>query len=469
MISSRTFAGNFLIQTGSRAAAIVIGFVLTLIMTRALGPHGFGEFSIATTTLQLLGTLVDFGLTISLVVLISAPGVTEAEERKIVQNVIGMRFLFGIFVYGLGACLMLLFPLWSEAVRHAIQIGAVAYLLSSCSSVVIGVFQKHACMWRGALAELLNRVAQLAFVLIVVATAPTVEWMAVSILVGNVVWLFAVFVLLRPFASFSPRFDWNIWRQAIQASWPIAISTILNLVYLRGDLFFLSLFRSTEEVGLYGLAYRVVDVLTQLPVIFMGILLPSLVSDWAKQDRAAFAVHLNRAFAFFSLLGFPLVAGGLVVGTSLAVFMGGEAFTGAGPILSLLLIALLGIFFGGMYGHAIVAVEKQRMMLWGYGAAALVATIGYLLLIPPFGMWGAASVTIAIEALIAITSYTIVTRAVGTHPDFRIPTKALLSSIVMGLVLVALPTFPVLFEILLGAGVYGVSLLLLGVRPPKTV
>lgn len=469
MISSRTFAGNFLIQTGSRAAAIVIGFVLTLIMTRALGPHGFGEFSIATTVLQLLGTLVDFGLTIALVVLISAPSVSEAEERKIVQNIIGMRFLFGVAVYGLGACLMLLFPLWSEVVRHAIQIGAVAYLLSSCSSVVIGVFQKHACLWRGALAELLNRVAQLAFVLIVVATAPTVEWMAVSILVGNIVWLFAVLVLLRPFASFSPRFDWNIWKQAIHASWPIAISTILNLVYLRGDLFFLSLFRSTEEVGLYGLAYRVVDVLTQLPVIFMGILLPSLVSDWAKRDHAAFATHLNRAFAFFSLLGFPLVTGGLLVGTSLAIFMGGAAFADAGPILSLLLIALLGIFFGGMYGHAIVAVQKQRAMLWGYGGAAILATIGYLILIPRFGMWGAAGVTIAIEALVAITSYTIVTRAVGTHPDFRIPTKALISSIVMGLVLVALPTFPVLLEVLLGAGVYAVSLLLFGVRLPKNV
>lgn len=461
MFSSQKFAGNFLIQTISRVAAITIGFVLTLIMTRALGPSGFGEFSIATTVLQLLGTIVDFGLTIALTVLISAPHITEKEEERIVQNVIGMRFLFGTCVYGAGALLMLFVPLWSETVRIAIQIGAVAYLLSSCSSVVIGVFQKHACMWRGALAELLNRVAQLGFVVLVVQTAPTVEWMAVSILAGNLVWLFAVMVLLRPYSTFSPRFDWDVWKLAVQASWPIAISTLLNLVYLRGDLFFLSLFRSTEEVGLYGLAYRVIDVLTQLPVIFMGILLPTLVSDWASKNRKSFAKHIDRAFAFFTLLGFPLVFGGLVTGTSLALFMGGEEFRGAGPILSLLLIALLGIFFGGMYGHAIVAVEKQREMLRWYGFAALGATIGYLVCIPLFGMYGAVGVTILTEAFIAIASYTLVTRALGTSPDMSIPKKALMASLLMMGVLYVLPTFSILPEILLGAAVYGVALFLL--------
>ena len=47
-------------------------------------------------------------------------------------------------------------------------------------------------------------------------------------------------------------FDWQIWKKIIIKMWPIAISIICNVVYLKGDTLLLSIFRSQTEVGLYG-------------------------------------------------------------------------------------------------------------------------------------------------------------------------------------------------------------------------
>lgn len=47
--------------------------------------------------------------------------------------------------------------------------------------------------------------------------------------------------------------DW--WRKIAQRSWPLAITIILNLLYLRTDILFLSWWQSEAAVGLYGVAY----------------------------------------------------------------------------------------------------------------------------------------------------------------------------------------------------------------------
>src|SRR5690606_17844138 len=134
-----------------------------------------------------------------------------------------------------------------------------------------------------------------------------------------------------------------------------------------------------------------------MPVLFMGLLLPSLVADWASGDRAAFRGHLDRAFAFFALLGFPIAAGAQVVAEPLVVFIAGPEYAPAGTILRLLMLAVLGVFFGGLYGHAVVAVNGQHRMMYGYATVAALATAGYLLCIPRFGVWGAIGVTVAAE------------------------------------------------------------------------
>lgn len=45
-------------------------------------------------------------------------------------------------------------------------------------------------------------------------------------------------------------------------------------MYLKTDTLILSLIKSPEEVGLYGAAYRIIDVPTTLPYMFAGIILP---------------------------------------------------------------------------------------------------------------------------------------------------------------------------------------------------
>ncbi len=101
-------------------------------------------------------------------------------------------------------------------------------------------------------------------------------------------------------------------------------------------------------------------------------------------------------------------------------------------------------------------------MTWGYVAVAIVAIVGYLWLIPIYGMWGAVWVTLASEALIAFITFFVVYKVSGALPSLKTTGKALIAALVMYAFLVFVPSPHVLLSVLFGAIVYLLVMLLIG-------
>lgn len=451
MISNAQISRNFLIQGAGKILSVVIGLVLVAIITRALGPSAFGEYSTAIVFLQLFGVIVDFGLTLTLVVMLSEKGV---DESNVASNILSMRMLSGAILFAVAPLIVLVFP-WSTTIKYAVAVGALAYILMSGASILNGIFQRHAVMWRAALGELVGRIILVAGVALVALVSANVIAMVAVAIISNLVWFILMIALCRPYVRLRPAFDWPLWKETWTRSWPIAISIIANLIYLKGDVVFLALFRSQEEVGLYNLAYRFIDVLTVLPAMFMGLLLPALTHAWNKKTPEEFQERLSQTFNVFMLFTLPLIFGAQVVGRDLAIFLSGEAYAASGTVLQLLIVAMIGVFISGLYGHAVVAIGKQRQMIAGYVGVALLAILGYLWLIPSHGMWGAVWVTLATEGIIAFLTFLVVARATKHLPRPAVTLKALVASLVMYSVLIWLPAFAhVTLTICVGALIY---------------
>ncbi|MFA4845325.1 MAG: flippase, partial [Patescibacteria group bacterium] len=435
MASSRSIASNFSIQLIGKVLSVLIGLVSVAIITRALGTYAFGEFTTATTYLQMFATVVDFGLTLTLIVMISENGV---DEQRIVGNFFGLRLLSGFILFSLAPLTVILFP-WSDVVKQAVLVGALGYFLMGGATMLLGVFQRHESLWRAAVAELVNRGVLLILVAVFALTTPTVITMMIASVIANLVWLLLMIRFAKPFVTVRPLFEWEQWKKIIARSWPIAVSIIFNLLYLKGDILFLAYFRDSSEVGLYGMSYRIIEVLTVLPVMFMGLVLPSLVASWSAGHRDEFRARVTKTFDVFAMAVIPVVIGAQLVATELTVMIAGAEFAPAGQVLQLLVLALAGVFFGALYGHLIVAINRQRMMISGYLGVAVISITGYLLLIPDYGMWGAVLVTLVSEGLIALITFLVVYRVTGSLPNLKVTLKSLIAGGVMYAALRALP------------------------------
>lgn len=457
MTLTRSIAWNTLLQIAGRTAGTILGLFSVAILTRYLGTAGYGAFTTVTGFLQFFGILVDLGLTLTAVQMIAEPA---ADERRIMGNIITVRLISAVIFFGLAPIIVLFFP-YPPEVKLGVAVGSLAFLGMTQSQVLVGVFQKYLRMGRAAIAEVLGRAVLLGGVALVAYAGGGLIGMLWALVAGNAVQLALAFFFAQRLVPFRFAFERSVIRDVLRRSWPIGLSIAFNLIYLKGDVVILSIFRGQAEVGLYGAAYKVLDVVTVIPMMFMGLVLPLLVQAWRALDHEGFRRRLQKAFDFSMLLALPLAGGAVVLGRDIMTLIAGQEFRTSGDLLAVLILAALAVFFSGLYGHTIVAIGKQRRAIWGYGIDAALALTAYLIFIPRFGAPAAAWVTVFSEIFIALYTFVFVTRVTGMLPSVGTGAKALVATGLMMLILWALPGIHVLFAMLLGFAVYVTLLILL--------
>lgn len=426
---------NFAIQTIGKVCSVFIGLGLIALLTRALGPTSFGAYTTAMNYLQFFGVIVDFGLTLTIVVMMSERG---ANESRVAGNILGLRLFSAALVFAIAPLIAIPFP-YSTEVKAAILIGSLAYFFMAGATMLVGIYQRHHAMWRASLAEVSGRILLIALTGLFVWMGFGLASMMWALVAANIVWLVMTMRLAQPLVALRPRADLSVWKEALSRSWPIALSIAFNLVYLRGDVLILAVFRPSADVGFYGVAYRLLDVITTMPVMFMGLVLPTLTARWSGGDKVGFARILNTTFDAFCVIALPIVFGTIASADRLIPFIAGEGYEAAIPLLALLICTVPGIFLGGLYGHAVVAIGAQRRIIRAYALTAVLSLVGYFILIPSYGGFGAAIVTIASETLIALLTFVTVYLSSRARPSFVVFGKALFACIGMFIVVRALP------------------------------
>ncbi len=289
-------------------------------------------------------------------------------------------------------------------IKLAIIALATSYLLPSIQQVFIGVQQQQLKTLASAIAENAVRLVLIAGLLI----SPSLGWGLIEQCL--IISFSAVFGFLINLAAIRRLFPltWNwdptFWKALLSRSWPVGLSIALNLIYYKSDALILQYFRPAEEVGIYGAAYRILEVLISIPFLYAGILLPILSRTWAEKRLQDMSNLVSRSLDLMVLLILPLIVGMYWFGERMLVLISGPAFAPAGYIGFVLSFGVAAIYVNTILSHAIVALQAQRKMLPFYALVALGSIVGYLVFIPRFGAIAAAWVTVASEVAILLGS-----------------------------------------------------------------
>jgi len=448
MSLARAVAQNTLIQIFGRGISIALALVVVAIMTRSLGPDGFGGYSIIIAFLHFFGITVDFGLTLTANRMLSA---TDRQEgSRIMGNLMTMRLVSAIIFLGIAPAVALLFPYPTE-VKQGMFLTTLSFLAIIMGQTLVPVFQKELRMSYVAWSEIIGRVVLLAAIGMVAYLKLGLLWFMGSIVLGSAVQYLVLRSSVRQFLHLRWSFDCAVWRKIITTSWPIGISIIFNLIYLKADTIILSVLRPQAEVGWYGASYRVIDQFTALATMFIGLVLPPLTAAWVAHNKERFRTIYQGAFDAYSVIAFPLME-----------FVAGADFAISGTLLGILMIAMVGVFFSTLFGHVVVVLEKQKRMIWGYAAVAMLALIAYPLVIIRWGMFGAAWTTVGTEVVITVLTFLMVWRTTHLAPRLAVLWKSIVAALIMGAFLYVLKVENLALLLFGGTLIYFAALYLLG-------
>jgi len=437
---STKIAYNTIIQIISKVLSIILGLISIAIITRHLGQNGFGQYTTIITFLSFFGIIADLGLTLVTIQIISKPGI---DQNKALGNLLGLRLISAIIFLGLAPIVVLLFP-YSAEVKTGVAIASFSFLFIALNQVLVGLFQKKLRMDKVSIAEIASRLVLLFGIIIAVKFNYGLKGILAATVFSSLVSFLFHFIFSKKFAIIKLKFDLTYWQEIIKKSWPLAITITLNLIYLKSDTLFLSVIpRDSDigiiaEVGIYGAAYKVIDVLITIPFMFAGIILPIMAKNWITGKKDVFAAILQKSFDVLVMLALPMAVGAQFVAEDVMIIVAGNDFAASGPILKILIFAAVAIFLGNMFAHAIIAINKQKKVIKVYIFVAITSVIGYFLVIPNFSYMGAAWVTIYSEFAIAIASFWIVWKYTRFIPNFTVFIKSAIACLIMALAMTML-------------------------------
>lgn len=465
MSLNRKIAHNSIIQLSGKIISLILGLIAMMIMTRYLGQEQFGYYYTVIAFLQFFGILVDFGLTLTTVQMISDP---NRNISKVMNSLMSFRVITAFGFLALAPIVVWLFP-YNVYIKLGVLITVASFFCITVIQALTGVFQQKLKMFKVTLAEVIGRVVLVAGVALTVYLEQSIYWVFWSITIGSVVNLLIVFFQSRKFIQWRLEFDWLIWKEIMSRSWPIALSISFNLIYLKLDSIILSVTRTQAEVGLYGATYRVIDILTMLPAVLMGLVLPVATRYFVEKKKEELFNILQKSFDALIVFAVPIVLGTMVIAVPVMEFVAGKEFALSGDILKVLILASGAIFVTTLSGYAVVAVKKQKTMMWGYLAAAIITLAGYLYFIPRYGYWGAAWMTVFSEVMIMVWTTVLIYKAIKFFPSLKTFFRTLLPAIVMTGVLYYVRELHALFLVLIAVAVYFPLLYLFGGIRKETV
>lgn len=444
-------AANTVVQSLSKAIMVATSIVTISLLTRYLGEEGFGEYTTVMTYLGLFGIIVDMGMYL---IVVREVAKEDADAEGILGNVLGIRLLIGGFILAMAPVLaVLVFP-YSHKVDIAIAIGAIGFLLINLNQIVSVVFQVNLIMWKLMVGEVFGRLSILGLTYYYILRGGNLWSFIIANVVGNVVLLGFSYLLASKYVKLMPRFEWSKWKSLLIETAPLAIVTLLSRIYFSIDTIFLSIFRSQIEVGIYGLPYKVLDILISFPTIFAGLVFPAMSRYASAKNMIDLKRIYDKSFEFMLIMVVPIFVGLCMTSRHIISLLGGDGFVDSPILLQILSLAVVFIFFTTLANNLIIAVQKQSKLVWVALASAVFNVVLNVTLIPIYSYWAASMIAVATQLLVLILTGYYVWVFTKMGPNLTKWWQVLLSSGVMAFVLYLMRDYSIFILIFVSAVVY---------------
>lgn len=456
---SRGIMGNVLSLSSGEIASRAVTLAAIMYLSRRLGPAEFGIVGFANAITSYFAIAVGQGLS-----RVGARDIARTPMRaaSLAVSTTAVRLALAAGAFALLAAVALLLPK-PMYVRLVVLLSGLTLFARALDTTWV-----YKGLERGrpvAAALVGGQLLFLIIVLLLVRGPADVTRVPVASFAGEAL---AMLALLAPFAYGvqASRAPVRLREGAalLRASAVPTFTGMVRIIIFTFDVVLLGFWASAADLGLYTAAYRICFLLLAISTSIQASYLPHIsraVADGADAiGRAA-----SSTLATAAVIGIPLVTGGMMLAEPIMRIVFGSAYAGGSLALRILLPSIGFIFLHAVAGSTLVALGRVKLE---WGIMSLGAVLNILLnivLIPRYGIVGAAWATLASEGLILLLC-AVALRRLRISVNVGGVARPAVAAGVMVLVIVVIGTGrPLLLDLVVGAVAYVAVLAAIGGIP----
>jgi len=393
-VQHKLIAKNTLYQIFARGVTALIGFLITLIIAGKFGVLGYGDFTKITSYVALFYLVIDFGLNAFFL---------QYENAKF-KNLFYLRMLISIGIFLLLNLIALALPYnaamgsgFSAAEKFGIFIFSFSIFAQSIILSASAIFQKTVNYYFYMVGTIIGSIVNLVVVLLFAYLNLSIMYILFGFAFSSFVGALALLLFARE-KILPVSLDKEFAIKILQASWPLGLMLVFNLVYFRVDIFLLSIFKTTQAVGIYGLSYKFFDFLIALPLFLSNAVYPFLIK--AKTNHKLFFNLSGKYFLVFLTTSLIVIIPFWFISPLFTLVK--TEFAASILPFRILLLSLPFFFTTSFLQWVLIALGKQKYLMVVYFFSTLLNVILNIIFIPQFSYVACAAITLISEGIVFI-------------------------------------------------------------------
>lgn len=377
-----------------------LGALFYVALARFLGPSNFGLLTIALTTMVLIADIADIGTNTGLIRFVSSNLARESDkayrflklslEIKLIAWAISFLIIFTLAPY-LATDIFhkkeLILPL------RLVAFGIGGALLFTFATSSLQAYQKY-FLW-----SIINIVTNfLRLILLLALSYYIVLNVENSLLVYMILPFFGFFValLLLPVRKiFFSKEEFKLSGELFKYNIPVAIFTVIAAFSARLDTYLNAVLLSAREVGIYGVANQLVQIMPQLVSALGLVSAPKFASFGNNKQMFTYFKKFQFFVSGLCLLGILTIP----VSTYLIPILFGREYQEAAIPFIILFFAMLIFLLSIPVHHSVIFYfGRPDVFIWvSLGHLLIIGILGFMM-ISNFGVVGA-SITVLVGTI----------------------------------------------------------------------
>lgn len=417
--------------------AYLFKFIFRIVISRYFGPESYGLFSLGDMLLNIGILIALLGLSSGVVKFISHYfslgdlGRTKGtffgslKVSFMLSLIVTLFFVFfsrqisiGIFHRQDLVSIMVVFSLTIP----------IYTLLILFSSALLAFKKPQYHFWSFSLGR---NLAILLLTILIVLLGGTVFYISIAYFISFFLGLVMAFFFLEnrvfPFFKSKVVAIYN-YKELMRFSMPLFLSGIFVAIMGWADTFFIGVMKSVSDVGIYNVAMPLAASLGMLLPAFGNIFYPIMNELYAKNEFSQMSASFSVISRWLFFLSLPIVFIVVFFSKQILGILFGSAYIVGSSVLVILIIADFISTVAGPCEYALMTFNKTKTIFYINVSATIVNLAMNFILIPHYGIIGAALATALSLVFRKIIFLLIVRKLMVLNPTFSYYFKYLLSA-----------------------------------------
>jgi len=368
-----------------------IGLAVGALFARYLGPERYGALSYAISFVSLVYVLGKLGLDN---IVIREIIQDDKRQDALLGTAFNLNLIGGFIVFLVSVALIYLMKPHDDLIVTLVIIISLGYIFQAFNVIDLWFQSQLKSKYAAISSNIVVFIFFLAKVMLVIlhASLVTLALVITLELLFSGIGLWITYKLLG-FTLKTWKFSAKIALVLFKDSWPLILSGLAIMVYMRIDQIMIGNITGEKELGIYSVAVTISEIWYFIPMAIFSSVYPKII-EFRQRSQYLYFKRLQQLFNFMVHLGYSVAIFFMFFSKPIISIVFGQEYLQAASILSIHIWT--GVFIGlGVASEQFLLAENfTKISFYRAGTGAVFNIILNLILIPKYGGIGAAIATL---------------------------------------------------------------------------